>query len=145
MNTVFPPRPLAAVIALLCAASAGAQDLPTVTIRGAGGDEGLALDRPKTTASRLDISALDLPASAESLSAATIAARGGLLVKDAVTRSTGVTDSSSPGSGIGLHQLDFAFLRTRPVWDVVAIVLCVLGFALTFSGLVPGWRRLMKG
>jgi len=45
----------------------------------------------------------------------------------------------------GLHQLDFAFLRTRPLWDVVVIVLCVLGFALTFSGLVLGWRRLTKG
>jgi len=44
----------------------------------------------------------------------------------------------------GLHQLDFAFLRTRPLWDVVVIVLCALGFALTFSGLVLGWRRLMK-
>jgi hypothetical protein len=44
----------------------------------------------------------------------------------------------------GLHQLDFAFLRTRPLWDVVVIVLCVLGFALTFSGLVLGWRRLRK-
>lgn len=44
----------------------------------------------------------------------------------------------------GLHQLDFAFLRTRPLWDVVVIVLCVLGFALTFSGLVLGWRRLCK-
>lgn len=44
----------------------------------------------------------------------------------------------------GLHQLDFAFLRTRPVWDVVVIVLCLLGFALTFSGLVLSWRRLTK-
>jgi hypothetical protein len=44
----------------------------------------------------------------------------------------------------GLHQLDFAFLRTRPAWDVVVIVLCVLGFALTFSGVVLGWRRLTK-
>ncbi|EKU83832.1 TonB-dependent receptor [Massilia timonae] len=107
MNTVFPPRPLAAVVALLCAAGAFAQDLPTVTIRGAAGEEGLALDRQNTTGSRLDISALDLPASAESLSAATIAARGDLLVKDAVTRSTGVTDSSSPGSGISYSARGF--------------------------------------
>jgi len=44
----------------------------------------------------------------------------------------------------GLHRLDFAFLRTRPLWDVVVIVLCVLGFALTFSGLVLGWRHLKR-
>lgn len=107
MNTVFQPRPLAAVVALLCAAGAFAQELPIVTIRGAAGEEGLALDRQNTTASRLDISALDLPASADSLSAATIAARGDLLVKDAVTRSTGVTDSSSPGSGISYSARGF--------------------------------------
>ena len=107
MNTVFQPRPLAALVALLCAAGAVAQDLPTVTIRGAAGEEGLALDRQNTTASRLDISALDLPASADSLSAATIAARGDLLVKDAVTRSTGLTDSSSPGSGISYSARGF--------------------------------------
>lgn len=107
MNTVFQPRPLAVVVALLCAAGAFAQDLPTVTIRGAAAEEGLALERPNTTASRLDISALDLPASAESLGAATIAARGDLMVKDAVTRSTGVTDSSSPGSGISYSARGF--------------------------------------
>lgn len=44
----------------------------------------------------------------------------------------------------GMHQLDFAFLRTRPVWDVVVIVLCALGGALTLTGLVLGWRRLRK-
>lgn len=107
MNTVFQPRPLAALVALLCAAGAFAQELPIVTIRGAAGEEGLALERQNTTASRLDISALDLPASADSLSAATIAARGDLLVKDAVTRSTGLTDSSSPGSGISYSARGF--------------------------------------
>jgi len=107
MNAIIQARPLAAAIALLCATSAFAQDLSTVTIRGAAGDEGLALDRQNTTGSRLDISALDLPASAESLSAATIAARGDLLVKDAVTRTTGVTDSSSPGSGISYSARGF--------------------------------------
>ncbi|RNF31825.1 hypothetical protein NM04_05085 [Massilia aurea] len=107
MNTIFQARPLAAAIALLCATSAFAQDLPIVTIRGPAGDEGLALDRQNTIGSRLDISALDLPASAESLSAATIAARGDLLVKDAVTRTTGLTDSSSPGSGISYSARGF--------------------------------------
>ena len=107
MNAIFQARPLAAAIALLCAASAFAQDLPVVTIRGAAGGEGLALDRQNTTGSRLDIRALDLPASAESLSAATIAARGDLLVKDAVTRTTGLTDSSSPGSGISYSARGF--------------------------------------
>lgn len=44
----------------------------------------------------------------------------------------------------GLHQLDFAVLRTRPVWDVIVILLCVLGCVLASSGLVLGWRRLNR-
>jgi len=107
MNTIIQLRPLSAAIALLCAAGASAQDLPTVTIQGAALEQGLALDRPNSTGSRLDISTLDLPASAETLSAATIAARGDLLVKDAVTRTTGLTDSSSPGSGISYSARGF--------------------------------------
>lgn len=45
----------------------------------------------------------------------------------------------------GLHRLDFAILRTRPLWDAVMITLCVLGVLLTASGLVLGWRRLQRG
>lgn len=107
MNHNLRPRPLAAAIALLCATGAGAQDLPTVTIHGAALDQGLALERPNGTGSRLNISTLELPASAEALSAATIAARGDLRVKDAVTRTTGLTDSSSPGSGISYSARGF--------------------------------------
>ncbi|MYM35432.1 PepSY domain-containing protein [Duganella sp. FT94W] len=45
----------------------------------------------------------------------------------------------------GLHQLDFASpLRARPVWDVVVIVLCGLGFVATLAGVVLGWRRLAR-
>jgi hypothetical protein len=44
----------------------------------------------------------------------------------------------------GLHRFDFAVLRTRPMWDVVVITLCVLGALLTVSGLVLGWRRLRR-
>ena len=44
----------------------------------------------------------------------------------------------------GLHRFDFAFLRTRPLWDVFVITLCLLGALLTASGLVLGWRRLKR-
>jgi len=44
----------------------------------------------------------------------------------------------------GMHQMDFAFLRNRPVWDVAVIALCTLGAALTSTGLVLGWKRLRK-
>lgn len=100
-------RALPATIGLLCAIGAFAQAVPTVTIHAGVGDDGLALDRANSTGSRLDISTLELPASAETLSAATIAARGDLSVKDAVTRTTGLTDSSSPGSGISYSARGF--------------------------------------
>lgn len=100
-------RALPATIGLLCATSAFAQAVPTVTIHAGAGTDGLALDRANSTGSRLDISMLDLPASAETLSAATIAARGDLSVKDAVTRTTGLTDSSSPGNGISYSARGF--------------------------------------
>ncbi|MYN26066.1 PepSY domain-containing protein [Duganella levis] len=45
----------------------------------------------------------------------------------------------------GLHQLDFAaVIRARPLWDVLVIVLCLLGGTATLAGVVLGWRRLRK-
>lgn len=83
------------------------QPLPTVTVHGSVAGEGLSLDRSHASGSRLGISALDLPASAETLTAAAIEARGDLQVKDAVTRTTGLTDSSSPGNGISYSARGF--------------------------------------
>jgi hypothetical protein len=42
----------------------------------------------------------------------------------------------------GLHQLDF--IGSRPLWDVLVIVLCLLGGTATLAGVVLGWRRLRK-
>jgi len=104
-------RPIAAAIALLCAANAGAQQadaMPTVTVLGAAVQEGLGLARENGTASRLNLSTRDTPASVESLSAAAMQARGDLQVKDAITRSTGLTDTSSPGNGIAYSARGFS-------------------------------------
>ena len=105
------PNYLSATVALLCAATASAHEaepLPTVTIQGAATQEGLGLARQNGTASRLNLSAQDVPASVDSLSAATMQARGDLQVKDAITRSTGLTDMSSPGNGIAYSARGFA-------------------------------------
>ncbi len=43
----------------------------------------------------------------------------------------------------GLHSLDFGFLyRTRPLWDMVVLLLLAGGLVLTTIGLVLGLRRL---
>jgi len=98
---------ITAAIALLCSTHVCAEHLSTVTVRAQAGAEGLALERLHATGSRLDLTALELPASTETLSAATMLERGDLLVKDAVTRTTGLTDSSSPGSGISYSARGF--------------------------------------
>ncbi|WP_164557816.1 TonB-dependent receptor [Massilia atriviolacea] len=105
-----PIRPIAAAIALLCAPAAWAQQtaiMPVVTIQAESG-EGLGLARQVATASRLGLEARELPASVESLGAAAIEARGDVLLKDAVTRSTGLTDISSPGNGIAYAARGFS-------------------------------------
>lgn len=41
----------------------------------------------------------------------------------------------------GLHDFDFATLTARrPLWDVVVIVLCLGGLALSVTGIVGAWR-----
>lgn len=43
----------------------------------------------------------------------------------------------------GMHSLHFGFLlRHRPAWDIVMIVLALMGFSLSVSGIVIGVRRL---
>ena len=45
----------------------------------------------------------------------------------------------------GLHSWDFGFLiNRRPLWDVVVILLCLLGILMSFTGVVIGFRRLCK-
>lgn len=101
--------PVAAALLCACASAWARQDgtMPTVTIQGTTVQEGLGLARDNATASRLNLRAEDMPASVESLSAATMQARGDLLVKDAITRSTGLTDMSSPGNGIAYSARGF--------------------------------------
>jgi hypothetical protein len=45
----------------------------------------------------------------------------------------------------GLHSLDFPFLYTsRPLWDVLVIVLSLGGLALSATTLAPGWQRVWR-
>lgn len=58
-----------------------------------------------------------------------------------------VTDASRRERWLfnGLHSLDFQFLlRNRPIWDILLILLCLLGFVFSLTAVVIGWRRLLK-
>ncbi|MFP5393577.1 MAG: TonB-dependent receptor, partial [Gammaproteobacteria bacterium] len=102
------PRTTAALIAALASPLAWSQQtLPTVTVHGDVDPAGIGLAQSGSTASRLGLSGADTPASVESLSGATIAARGDLQFKDAITRTTGLTDISSPGNGIAYSARGF--------------------------------------
>jgi hypothetical protein len=45
----------------------------------------------------------------------------------------------------GLHSFDFpGFYSSRPLWDVVVIVLSLGGLVISVTTLLPGWRRLSR-
>ena len=56
-----------------------------------------------------------------------------------------VTDASRRERWLfnGLHSLDFQFLlQNRPVWDLLVILLSLIGLAFSLTSVVIGWRRL---
>ena len=45
----------------------------------------------------------------------------------------------------GFHSLDFPFLYFhRPLWDIVVILLSIGGTVLSFTTMLPAWRRLKR-
>ena len=74
--------------------------LPTGTITAeAVDDQTVSLKTPTTAGSRLNLSALETPASVESLTGEQIRERGDRSVQDAVSRSTGISRTGTPGDG----------------------------------------------
>lgn len=74
--------------------------LPTGTISApAMDDENVSLTTPATAGSRLNLTAMETPASVESLSGEQVRARGDRSVQDAVSRSTGISRTGTPGDG----------------------------------------------
>ncbi|MDX9672566.1 MULTISPECIES: TonB-dependent receptor [unclassified Pseudomonas] len=74
--------------------------LPIGTISApAMDDESLSLTTPTTAGSRLNLTAMETPASVESLSGEQVRARGDRNVQDAVSRSTGISRTGTPGDG----------------------------------------------
>ena len=74
--------------------------LPTGTISAPAVDEeSVSLTTPTTAGSRLNLTAMETPASVESLSGEQVRARGDRSVQDAVSRSTGISRTGTPGDG----------------------------------------------
>jgi|SaaInlStandDraft_6_1057023.scaffolds.fasta_scaffold37326_1 hypothetical protein len=58
-----------------------------------------------------------------------------------------VTDASRRERWLynGLHSLDFQFLlQKRPMWDLLVILLSLIGFVFSLTSVVIGWRRLIR-
>ncbi|RMO20338.1 TonB-dependent outermembrane receptor [Pseudomonas cichorii] len=73
--------------------------LPSVAITGSADIPVTDLATPTTSGSRLNLTALETPASTNSLDSHIIESRNNLTVQDAVSRSPGITSIASPGDG----------------------------------------------
>ncbi len=77
-----------------------AVDLPELDVQAKAAEEGESdLRTPTTSGSRLELSALQTPASTSSLSGTEVRGRNNRSVQDAVTRTPGITFIGSPGNG----------------------------------------------
>ncbi|TRO44576.1 TonB-dependent receptor [Pseudomonas sp. ALS1279] len=92
--------PFALLVGGVAMASESPVDLPAVTVQAHAAEEGESdLHTPTTSGSRLELSALQTPASTSSLSGAEIRGRNNLTVQDAVTRTPGISSIGTPGNG----------------------------------------------
>ncbi|MCE6979446.1 TonB-dependent receptor [Pseudomonas frederiksbergensis] len=88
------------LLAMNNSAQAQPLTLPTGTITApAFDDDTVSLNTPTTAGSRLDLTSLETPASVESLTGEQVRARGDRSVQDAVSRSTGISRTGTPGDG----------------------------------------------
>src|SRR5690606_9600385 len=100
---------LAAALMSIFASGALAEEttLEEVQVQASQEKAGLNLKKKNTTASRLGLTAQETPASVETLDAQTIKQRGDISVREAVTRTTGITDISTPGNGQSFSSRGF--------------------------------------
>ncbi|HEK1008385.1 TPA: TonB-dependent receptor [Pseudomonas putida] len=104
MSRFFKLHPLAACLAVALPALADDQGsavlaLPSTAVTDTCDDQHVDLATPTPAGSRLNLSALETPASTSSITAEQIQQRNNLTVQDAVTRSPGITFVGSPGDG----------------------------------------------
>lgn len=99
IKTILSSSALAALLLPACAhaeTAADAGDKSDILVLGTRGKDA---NVPSQTGSRLGLTALETPASVETLSGDVIRARGDLSIVDAVTRATGISSVANPGNG----------------------------------------------
>lgn len=106
-----------ALTLVACASSASFAEepaaLPTVTVTGSSA-KGLQLDQTSSTGSRTGLAVRELPASVETVSAEQVTERGDYALREAITRTVGLTDIASPGDG-GLSFSARGFTGTNSI------------------------------
>lgn len=95
----FTLLPCMAYPALALAEQKTSLVLPETQVRGVSSAPQTSLDTPLPAGSRLNLTALETPASTSSLGNDAISNRNNLTVQDAVTRSPGITSIATPGNG----------------------------------------------
>ncbi|WP_240154406.1 TonB-dependent siderophore receptor [Comamonas sp. Tr-654] len=121
------------------------QALPEVTVQETRqADSRLETERLATSASHVDVRALDLPASVSGVSSEQMQERADYGVVEAVTRSVGLSSSSEPGNG-GLSFSSRGFSSVGVAED--GIVLGVAAGTINYPNSSWGYERLdvMRG
>lgn len=83
----------------MSSASIAQQSIEEIVVTGQGGVGTIRLNTENGAGSRLGLSSFDLPASVDIISREEIATKGDYGALEAVTRSTGISSSASPGNG----------------------------------------------
>lgn len=81
--------------------------LEEITVSSQTEKPGIKLNKVNTTSNRLGLTAKETPASVETLDVETSNKRGDIYVRDAVTRTTGMTNISAPGNGQAFSSRGF--------------------------------------
>ncbi|MCB5188231.1 TonB-dependent receptor [Methylobacillus caricis] len=87
--------------------AADTNTLEEITVSSQAEKPGIKLNKVNATSSRLGLTAKETPASVETLDIETSNKRGDIYVRDAVTRTTGMTSISSPGNGQAFSSRGF--------------------------------------
>jgi iron complex outermembrane receptor protein len=88
-----------AAVSLPSGAIAQQDAIEEIVVRGQGGVGSIRLNVQNGAGSRLGLSGFDLPASVDIISREEIATKGDYSALEAVTRTTGISSSASPGNG----------------------------------------------